>query len=135
MHFPLLRKSGCLQIGLKLIYGEGSNRNFLKVISSNLPIYAAHRVEVEIKICKFNHDYRAKFHLALSLEKTLCGRKNPKWLRKARFDFGANCCKFCCEVAVPLKLAEMRGSKHIAIAGTRPPLFSALKRSTSQPQR
>ena len=90
---------------------------------------------MEVLICKFNHNYRAKFHLASSLEKTLCGRKNPKLLRKARFDFGSNCCQRCCEAAIPLKLIEMRSSGHFAIAGNKPPLFAVLKRSDSPLER
>ncbi len=99
--------------------------------SHALPVLASGEVKPEIKVCRLGRYHAAKLHLAIG-GKTLCGRDSFTHLRKTKFDFSQRCCKFCCSVAIPQKLGEMRGSGHPAIAGSRRSTFPWL-RKTARP--
>ncbi len=96
--------------------------------SHALPVLPSRTVKPELQTCKLGRYHAAKLHLALG-GKTLCGRDSLTYLRKTKFDFSRKCCKFCCNLAVPQKLDEVRGAGHPAIAGSRRPTFPWLRKT------
>lgn len=105
--------------------------------SHTLPVLPSGAAKPELKTCKLGRYHAAKLHLAIG-DKTLCGRDSFTHLRKTKFDFSRRCCKFCCQLAVPQKLGEVKGSGHPAIAGARKPMFRWLckaRRPNAYPHR
>ncbi len=74
-----------------------------------LPLLPDGAAKAELKTCKLGRYHAAKLHLAIG-NRTLCGRDSFTHLRKTKFDFSRKCCKFCCNLAIPQKLGEVRGA-------------------------
>lgn len=94
----------------------------------SIPVLPSEVVEPELKVCKLGKHHAAKIHFAIG-GKTLCGRDSLTHLRKTKFDFSRKCCRFCCNLAIPQKLGEVRGAGHPAIAGAKKPMFRWLRKN------